>query len=67
MEGFICPICGGTDFGTIVDSHGVTTRHCHGWLPELVAGKRKPCLFHWRVEDDAQYLSPGDNNDDEQD
>lgn len=53
---FICPICGCDDFGTAVDKDGVVTRHCHGYLPETVAGKKKPCLFHWNAKDDAQYL-----------
>jgi hypothetical protein len=53
---FTCPICGSSDFGTAVSTDGVITRHCHGYLPEGVAGKKRPCLFHWDSKDDAQYL-----------
>lgn len=53
---FICPVCGCTEYGTIVSADGTVTRHCHGYLPENVKAPTKVCLFHWSASEDSQYL-----------
>lgn len=43
---FICPICGGSYFGSSTNDDGTLTRNCHGTL----------CGYSWHENDDGCHL-----------
>lgn len=65
---FICPNCGGHEFGSEWSGNGdikdMSTWEglCHGYLEAPAEDSRvisyRPCGFKWDRKDDAQYLHP---------
>jgi hypothetical protein len=47
---FICPKCGGTYFGSTMQSDGSFMRHCHG------SGTGYGCGFSWHESSDKKYF-----------